>query len=246
VSLVVVRLAQRPAKGAMTYGLGRTEILLVSYTFAGLWVLGESISGGWRFTANKSRGFLPPSSARAQNPARCRTQRPMSLRQFRSERKRDSSRRFERIGTMNPEVLPVRNATYGMFVKLGRAPTAEEVAPEVDLSAGEVESAWRELHSMHALVLNPASTEIRMANPFSAVPTSYRVRAANRWWYGNCAWDALGICAALHTDGRIETSCPDCAEQIAIEVRDEHVDDGSLLFHCLVPASAWWDDIIFT
>jgi Alkylmercury lyase len=147
---------------------------------------------------------------------------------------------------MNTQALVVRNVTYRMFVKLGRAPTAEDVAPEVDLSAHEVESVWRQFHSMHALVLDPATDEIRMTNPFSAVPTPYRVHAADRWWYGNCAWDALGICAALHTDGRIETSYPDCGDQIAIEVRDQLVDDDSLLFHCLVPASAWWDDIIFT
>jgi hypothetical protein len=65
------------------------------------------------------------------------------------------------------------------------------------------------------------------------------VHAADRWWYGNCAWDALGICAALRADGRIEASCPDCGDHIAIEVRDERVDDESLLFNCLVPASAW-------
>jgi hypothetical protein len=147
---------------------------------------------------------------------------------------------------MHAQVLAVRNVTYRMFVELGRAPTAGEVAPEVDLSIGEVQDAWRELDSIHALVLNRATTEIRMANPFSAVPTAHRVHAAGRWWYGNCAWDALGICASLQTDGRIETSCPDCGEPIAIELRDGRVDDERLLFHCLVPASAWWDDIVFT
>ena len=85
-----------------------------------------------------------------------------------------------------------------------------------------------------------------MANPFSAAPTAYRVRADGRWWYANCAWDAIGICAALHVDGRIETSCPDCGEPIAVEVHDARPDDESLCFHCLVPARAWWDDIVFT
>jgi hypothetical protein len=29
-------------------------------------------------------------------------------------------------------------------------------------------------------------------------------------------------------------------------VRDQRPDDISLLFHCLVPAARWWDDIVFT
>ena len=85
-----------------------------------------------------------------------------------------------------------------------------------------------------------------MANPFSAVPTAYRVFAAARWWFANCAWDAIGICAALGVDGDIEFACPDCGEEIRLEVRDQQPSTSSLLFHCLVPAAAWWDDIVFT
>jgi hypothetical protein len=110
----------------------------------------------------------------------------------------------------------------------------------------QVQEGWRRLHGAHALVLNPATAEIRMANPFSAVATSYRVQADGRWWFANCAWDAFGICGALHLNGRIETSCPDCGEAIAIEVRDQHPESEPLLFHCLLPARRWWDDIIFT
>jgi hypothetical protein len=146
---------------------------------------------------------------------------------------------------VDAELLEVRNATYGTFVELGRAPSAQEVAGAAGRTSAEVEAVWRELHRAHALVLNPATNEIRMANPFSAVPTAYRVQAAERWWYGNCAWDAVGICAALHTDGRIETSCPDCGEAIAFDVRGQRPDDEHLLFHCLVPAAHWWDDIVF-
>lgn len=85
-----------------------------------------------------------------------------------------------------------------------------------------------------------------MANPFSAVPTAYRVHASGRWWYASCAWDALGICAALRVNGEIEASCPDCAEPLSVELRAQRPSDESLLFHCLVPAVAWWDDIVFT
>jgi Alkylmercury lyase len=147
---------------------------------------------------------------------------------------------------MDAQVLAVRNLTYRMFVDAGRAPTLDEVAREGNLTGAEVEASWRELHRAHALVINPATIEIRMANPFSAVPTAYRVHATGRWWYGNCAWDAIGICAALRVEGRIETSCPDCGQRIALHVRHQRVDDERLLFHCLIPAAHWWDDIVFT
>jgi len=137
--------------------------------------------------------------------------------------------------------IELRNCTYARFVELGRAPAASELGHPDEVVAG-----WRRLHDAHALVLNPATDELRMANPFSAIPTAFRVRARDRWWYGNCAWDAFGICAALHADGRIETSCPDCGERLAVDVRGERPDDASLLFHCLVPARHWWDDIVFT
>lgn len=143
---------------------------------------------------------------------------------------------------MDDADLRIRNLTYELLVELGRVPSAEEAS----LAAGaDVRESWQRLHDAHALVLDAAG-EIRMANPFSGVSTPYRVHAAGRRWYGNCAWDAFGICAALGSDGRIETACPDCGGELALEVRDEHPSDERLLFHCLVPAAHWWDDIVYT
>ena len=113
--------------------------------------------------------------------------------------------------------LALRNLTYQRFVEQGRAPTADELAAAADVDLLEVQAAWQRLHDAHALVLDPTTREIRMANPFSAVPTAHRVQAAGRWWYANCAWDAMGVCAALRTDGRVETSCPDCGESITVQ-----------------------------
>ncbi|MDQ6729172.1 MAG: alkylmercury lyase family protein [Actinomycetota bacterium] len=120
------------------------------------------------------------------------------------------------------------------------------MADATGLLPGDVETEWRELHRRHALVLNPGTSEIRMANPFSAVPTAYRVQAGGHAWYANCAWDALGICAALHTDGHVDTSCPDCDAPVSLEMSGQRPGDEGLVFHCLVPAARWWDDIVFT
>jgi hypothetical protein len=147
---------------------------------------------------------------------------------------------------MDGRDLELRKCTYRLFADGGRAPTADEVATAAGATRDDVVAGWRRLHDQHALVLDPATAELRMANPFSAVPTPYRVHADGRWWYANCAWDAFGVCAALHVDGRIATSCPDCGEPIAVDVRAERPSDDRLLFHCLVPAAHWWDDIAFT
>jgi hypothetical protein len=126
-------------------------------------------------------------------------------------------------------------------VEFGRAPAARELGGETEVRAG-----WRRLHEAHALVLNAATDEIRMANPFSAVPTAFRVQADNRWWYANCAWDAFGVLSALKVDGRVESSCPDCGEPYSVEVADQTAEQADMLFHCFVPAAHWWDDIVFT
>ncbi|MGE0601240.1 MAG: organomercurial lyase [Dehalococcoidia bacterium] len=147
---------------------------------------------------------------------------------------------------MDEALLGLRRLTYGMFVDLGRAPAAGDVADASGLTVAGVREGWRELHQEHALVLDESGSTIRMANPFSAVETPYRVFADGRWWFANCAWDAFGICAALDVEGEIRTVCPDCGERIEVSVREKQPSDRELLFHCLVPASRWWDDIVFT
>ncbi len=147
---------------------------------------------------------------------------------------------------MDSDDVALRNVTYGLLVELGRTPTVDDVAASIGSTADDVWAGWQRLHDAHALVLQSHTRELRMANPFSAVPTAYRVLADDRWWYANCAWDAFGICAALHTEGRIEASCADCGDPITVHVRDTRPDDDGLLFHCVVPAVRWWDDIVLT
>lgn len=143
--------------------------------------------------------------------------------------------------------LRIRNHAYSSFVRDGVAQSPGVAAAELDLGQEEVEAAYRRLHEAHALVLQPDRTEIRMLNPFSAVETTFRVEAGGRSWFANCAWDALGIPGALHGDGRIEAACPDCDEQLELEVRDgELVSGRDLLVHFVVPARRWWEDIGFT
>ena len=111
---------------------------------------------------------------------------------------------------MDDHDVQIRNHIYRRFVELGRAPTFTELKDEL---GDGVEPALRRLHDAHALVLESDRTEIRMANPFSAVPTPYRVEAGGGSWYGNCAWDAFGIPAALHVEGHVSSACPIAASR---------------------------------
>jgi hypothetical protein len=143
--------------------------------------------------------------------------------------------------------LRIRNHVYSSFVRDGTTLTPADAGAELGLADEAVADSYLRLHDAHALVLHPGSTEIRMLNPFSTVETPHRVEAAGRSWYANCAWDALGIPAALDADGLIDSACPDCGERLELEVRDgELVRGADLLVHFVVPARRWWDDIGFT
>jgi hypothetical protein len=143
--------------------------------------------------------------------------------------------------------LDVRRHVYSSVVADGRPPTTTETAGAFDRDEPEIADAYRRLHDAHALVLFPDTTEVWMANPFCFAPTPHRVTAAGREWAGTCAWDALGIPAALHGDGSIASTCACCGEPVALEVRGgELVEGADLLVHILLPAQRWWDDIGFT
>jgi hypothetical protein len=132
----------------------------------------------------------------------------------------------------------LRNRIYAQLVELGRVPTIEETGGD-----GE---ALRRLHDEHALVLEADGSAIRMAAPFSGVPTPYRVRADGREWFGNCVWDAFGILAALGVDGHVSATCLDCGGALEVDVREGRPDRDDLVAHFLLPARRWWDDIVFT
>ena len=83
---------------------------------------------------------------------------------------------------MDDSDVALRNLTYRQFVELGRAPTVHDIAAAIGASPDDIWAGWQRLHDDHALVLQSNAREIRMANPFSAVPTAYRVFADDRWW----------------------------------------------------------------
>jgi hypothetical protein len=142
--------------------------------------------------------------------------------------------------------LKVKLAIYQHFAATGRRPSPEDVVGHVGLDVAAVLDAYRRLRGQRVLVLEADGASIRMAPPFSGVPTEHVVSARGIEYFANCAWDALGVPAALHEPATIHSRCAQSGEPLQLSVGLQGPEPSSWLFHCLVPAAKWWDDIVFT
>lgn len=142
--------------------------------------------------------------------------------------------------------IQVKLAIYEHFAETGRRPSVGDVAERVGSEVGEVLDAYRRLRTQRVLVLEPDGSSIRMAPPFSGISTQHMVEAGGRQYSANCAWDALGVPAALHKPGTIHSRCEQSGEPLRLEVGLQGPGPSDWLFHCLVPAAKWWEDIVFT
>jgi len=140
----------------------------------------------------------------------------------------------------------VKLAVYRHFVETAGRPSPEQVAERTGLKARDVLEAYPRLRAQRVLALEEDGVNIRMAPPFSGVPTQHVVSAAGKEYYANCAWDALGVLAALHQPGVVHSRCEQSGELLHLRVSLDGPDPSPWLFHSLVPASKWWDDIVFT
>ena len=140
----------------------------------------------------------------------------------------------------------VRLAIYERFVDDGEAPSAGDIAEAMSLTREEAEAAFRRLAESRMIVLMPGTAEIWMANPLSAVPTSFRVETPRGSYWGNCVWDGLGVVSMLGGEGTVETRCADCHEAMALRVEGGKLVEADGVAHFAVPAARWWDNIGFT
>ncbi len=150
---------------------------------------------------------------------------------------------------MAPDELDtkVKLAIYRLTAEHGNIPDRAEVAKEIDVTEEEVRAAFGRLHARRLIVPEPNDPlRIRMAPPFSGIPTTFPVEAQGRRYYANCVWDAFGVVAALHCDGVIPASDGFSGEPLKLEVRNGRPIAQPYVAHFAVPAAQWWDDIVFT
>jgi|SRR5438105_9316009 len=143
--------------------------------------------------------------------------------------------------------IDVKLAIYEIVADTGRVPSSLEVSLKIDIGEDEILGAFGRLHAKRLILPEPGNPRrIRMAPPFSGVPTSFPVEANGKRYYANCVWDAYGIAAALHCDAVSHASDGHTIEPLTLEVKNSQPVLKSYVAHFAVPAAHWWDDLIFT
>jgi hypothetical protein len=155
------------------------------------------------------------------------------------------SRSSEREESMDFDTQ-IKLSIYKIFAETGHRPSPADVAGHVGSDVASVLTVYQRLRAQRVLVIEADGSTIRMAPPFSGIPTQHIVIVGGKQYFANCAWDALGIPAALHKPGEVHSRCEQSGEPLRLEINLDGPKKSNWLFHCLVPASKWWDDIVFT
>lgn len=144
--------------------------------------------------------------------------------------------------------LELRSVIYQMIVDSGTVPRRSDLRSTMN-NPDALEVRLRSLHDAHMIVLDDRPDrfgEIRMALPFAAEPTNFRVETERGAWYANCAWDSLAIAAALQEDAHITSTWTDTAEPLEREIVDGQLDNHDGFIEFQIPARRWWEDIVET
>lgn len=139
----------------------------------------------------------------------------------------------------------LKKAIYSHVSETTKAPSVFEMSTALGAQAREIHEGYQRLADRRVLVLEADGETIRMAPPFSGIPTQHRVRVGDKEYFANCSWDALGIPAALHEDAEIYSRCEQSKQPIHIVVEGRPF-PVQCVAHFAVPAAQWWEDIVYT
>ncbi len=139
-----------------------------------------------------------------------------------------------------------RHAVYQFIVTRGHVPKIRELASALSHPEKIIRAGIRRLAQLHIIVLQPHSSEILRAAPFWAVPTAFHVQSGKRAWWASCIWDALAIPAMLRRDAHITSACACCDSAMGLTVREGRLLPAKGVIHFAVPASRWYENIVFT
>lgn len=140
----------------------------------------------------------------------------------------------------------IRQFIFERAAASGAVPQSNQIAAELAVSTNEVQDSLNRLAAAKVLILAPNNGDIWAANPFCAVASGFRVKTESTQYWGICAWDALGIVAAVNASTATVTApCGDCGDLIQLEFAGGELVRGDGVIHFAVPARDWWKNIGF-
>ena len=154
---------------------------------------------------------------------------------------------IERLRCAHMDIEDLRLAVYRTFAHGGHAPSTDDLATELGVSADDVAAALRELAAARHLALD-VDERIVMAHPFSSVPLGFSVMGTSTLWWGGCAWDSFAMPHLLtwEPDLLVATRCQGCDTPHAWNVGRSGPPAGDQVAHFLTPTSRMWDDVVHT
>jgi hypothetical protein len=143
----------------------------------------------------------------------------------------------------------LRKFVFDRFLETSRAPLVEEIMQRFQLGRDAAVQQLQELQGSHHILLLPGTDRILMANPFSNLPTPFRVSSGSMRYYANCAWDAIAFHVMLDRDVRVSSYCHHCGSPIELSLSrgKRGSDEGKdALVFLGTPVSKWYDNLVVT
>ena len=128
--------------------------------------------------------------------------------------------------TYTPTDATLRLALYRFIVARGHVPKIRELAAALSRPEKIIRAGIRRLAQLHIIVLQPQSRK--------------------RSWWASCIWDALAIPLMLRSEAVITTACACCDSSMRLTVRNGRLPSANGVIHFAVPASRWYENIVFT
>lgn len=111
----------------------------------------------------------------------------------------------------------VRRAAFARLLATAAPVDVAALAAECDLTSREVEAALADLSGAGTITRDPAGAVVA-AGGLSVVPATHRLRLDSEQFWTWCAFDGIGIPAALNVDAVVETRCQTCDRALVVQV----------------------------
>jgi alkylmercury lyase len=126
-------------------------------------------------------------------------------------------------GLLDTESAVVRDAAFRRLLRTGAPASTEQLAADLDRTPGEVSAAVATLHQRGS-IRRDNDGAVTGAGGLSIQPDRHQIELGGRRFWTWCAYDILGIFAALQASGWAVSPSPGLDEPIRLTFRDGRPD----------------------